>query len=101
VTYYAELTYFERGGSVSSSDQVIQVEVPWNDHVTAYDEAHFVTYIRILDASAAGMSLHQIASMILGIDPSKEPAKATTAASNHLRRAQWMTTHGYRDLLNS
>lgn len=84
-----------------SGDQVIQVEVPWDDHVTAYDEAHFVTYVRILDASAAGVNLQQIASMILGIDPFTEPEKAIKAASSHLRRAQWMTTHGYRDLLSS
>ena len=93
--------FVDEGVWVSGNHQTLQVEVPWSDHVTAYDEAHFVTYIRILDANAAGVSLHEIASMILGIDPCAEPDKATKAASNHLRRAQWMTTHGYRDLLNS
>jgi hypothetical protein len=29
-------------------------EVPWADAITPYDEAHFVTYLRLLDAEAEG-----------------------------------------------
>jgi hypothetical protein len=86
---------------VNSNDQTLQIEIPWADYITAYDEAHFVTYIRVLDANAAGASLHQIASVILGIDPQTDPDKAMRAASNHLRRAQWMSAQGYRHLLDS
>jgi hypothetical protein len=35
-------------------DPVIADEVPWSDHVTEYDEEHFITYLRLLDADAEG-----------------------------------------------
>ena len=77
----------------------VQTDVPVVDAITPYDEAHFAVYVRILDASAAGASLEEIAANILGIDPKAEPERASRAAVNHLRRARWMTTHGYRHLL--
>jgi hypothetical protein len=36
---------------------------------------------------------------VLGIDPANEPARAKQALDSHLRRAHWMTEHGYRHLL--
>jgi hypothetical protein len=84
---------------MTGNDQCIETEVPWADAITPYDEAHFEVYVRILDASAAGASLDEIAATILGIDPRAEPGRARQTALNHLRRAQWMTTHGYRYLL--
>src|SRR5487761_1194212 len=30
-------------------------DVPWSDTITAYDEAHFVVYLRLLDAVADGL----------------------------------------------
>ena len=84
---------------MTGHEQSIEADVPWADAITPYDEAHFALYVRILDASAAGASLEEIAATILGIDPRTEPDKAHRAASNHLQRARWMTTHGYRYLL--
>jgi hypothetical protein len=81
--------------------QSLQIEVPWAEGVTPYDEANLVTYLRVLDANAAGASLEEIALDILGLDPGTDPDDARKAASSHLRRAQWMTTNGYRYLLNS
>jgi hypothetical protein len=76
-------------------------EVPWADHVTQYDQEHFMTYLRLLDAAADGASEEEMARIVLGIDPRKEPERAEKALASHLKRAQWMTTHGYRDLLES
>jgi len=74
-------------------------EAPWSDRVTAYDEAHFVVYVRLLDARADGASDEEMCRIVLGIDPAKEPARAYKALRSHLDRAVWMTETGYRDLL--
>jgi hypothetical protein len=76
-------------------------EVPWCDHVTPYDEAHFVVYLRLLDASKGGASEDEMLRIVLGIDPAKEPERARQALQSHLKRARWMTEMGYRDLLDS
>ncbi len=79
--------------------QTIADEVPWSDSLTAYDQAHLVVYLRLLDANADGASQHEMAEVILGIDPVKEPARAARAVDSHLRRARWMTQTGYRQFL--
>lgn len=75
-------------------------EVPWSEQVTDYDERHFIVYLRLLDASADGASNDEMCRIVLGIDPAKEPERAKQALDSHLRRARWMTEHGYRDLLS-
>ena len=80
-------------------DPPIADEVPWSPRVTPYDEEHFVVYIRLLDALAAGAAPDEMARIVLGIDPAKEPQRAETALQSHIRRAQWMTTDGYLQLL--
>jgi len=74
-------------------------EVPWSDEVTAYDEAHFTVYIRLLDAEADGATEDEMAMIVLGIDPARTPERARKALASHLRRAHWMTECGYRHLL--
>ncbi len=78
----------------------IAEEVPWSDGVTGYDEAHFVVYVRLLDASADGASEDEMSRIVLGIDPALEPERARKALKSHLERARWMTKAGYRDLLS-
>jgi hypothetical protein len=75
-------------------------EVPWSEQVTEYDERHFIVYLRLLDASADGATNDEMCRIILGIDPVREPERARQALDGHLRRARWMTEHGYRDLLS-
>lgn len=75
-------------------------EVPWSDNITTYDEAHFVAYLQLLDASVAGVAIDEMARIVLGIDPAKEPDRAQKAVTSHLRRAQWMMEKGYRHLLD-
>lgn len=82
-----------------SHDPKIANEVPWSDHVTAYDRAHFTVYLRLLDAATDDASDDEMSRIVLGIDPTTEPARAKHALDSHLRRARWMTEHGYRNLM--
>src|SRR5258708_36029789 len=77
----------------------IAEEVPWSDSVTGYDETHFVVYLRLLDATADGASEDEMARIVLGIDPAREPERARKALKSHLKPARGMTKAGYRDLL--
>lgn len=81
-------------------DPEIADEVPWSDAITPYDEAHFVTYVRLLDAEAEGADWHEAARLVLHRDPDAEPDRAWRCWEAHLKRARWMTEHGYRQLLN-
>ena len=83
----------------SSRNPPIANEVPWSDHVTAYDREHFTVYLRLLDASADGASAEEMSRIVLDINPTKEPARAKQALDSHLLRARWMTEHGYRHLM--
>jgi hypothetical protein len=72
---------------------------PDADVLTPYDEQHLVTYLRLLDADAEGADWTEAASVVLHINPSREPERARRAWETHLARAKWMTEHGYRHLL--
>ncbi|MDE2442344.1 MAG: DUF2285 domain-containing protein [Betaproteobacteria bacterium] len=72
---------------------------PAGEIVTTYDERHFVTYLRVLDAEAEGADWREIATIVFGLNPSVEPERAKRVYESHLDRARWMTTHGYRNLL--
>ncbi len=74
-------------------------EVPWADSLTDYDQTHLIVYLRLLDAAAEKANPEEMARIILGIDPAREPQRAQKSLASHLRRAQWMTEHGYRHLL--
>jgi hypothetical protein len=80
-------------------DPAIADEVPWSEGITDYDEAHFVVYLRLLDACAEGASEEEMLRLVLGIDPATAPERARRALASHLARARWMTERGYRDLL--
>ena len=73
-------------------------EVPWLDGITEYDNQHDETYIRLLDANKEGVGKDEMARLILGIDPAREPERARKAVESHLARAIWMTEVGYRYL---
>ncbi|TIW03188.1 MAG: hypothetical protein E5V77_04100, partial [Mesorhizobium sp.] len=67
-------------------------EVPWSDRITAYDKDHFTTYMRLLDASADNATEEEMAKVILGIDPAREPERARNVLRSHLDRANWVVT---------
>lgn len=76
-----------------------QDEVPWSDQLTDYDLAHFKTYVRLLDAAASGASYSEMSQDIFGLDSETDKERAYRVVEAHLKRAQWMTTQGYRQLL--
>jgi hypothetical protein len=74
-------------------------EPPQLDRVSAYDEAHLASYIRLLDAEAEGADWREVAAIIFGLDPNEAPERAKRMYDSHLARAHWMTQKGYRHLL--
>jgi hypothetical protein len=72
---------------------------PVSARVTPYDERHFVTYLRLLDAAAEGADWREAVRIVFDIDPEREPERARLVHDSHLARARWMTDNGYRHLL--
>lgn len=72
---------------------------PADDRITAYDERHFVTYLRLLDAAEEGADWQEVAQIVFEIDAAVEHDRARMVHDAHLERARWMTTRGYRHLL--
>jgi Uncharacterized conserved protein (DUF2285) len=67
--------------------------------LTAYDEEHMITYMRVLDADQQGADWREFSRIVLRIDPDTEAHRARRAFESHLSRARWMTEQGYRHLL--
>ena len=82
-------------------DPEIADEVPWADAITPYDEDHFITYLRLLDAEAEGADWREVARIVLHRDSDAEPDRARRCWEAHLERGRWMTEHGYRHLLDA
>ncbi len=62
--------------------------------LTAYDEEHVVTYIRLLQAEGEGADWREVARVILHMDPERDPERARRAYQSHLARAKWVTEQG-------
>lgn len=67
--------------------------------LTSYDRAHMKIYMRLLDAEMDGADWCEAVTVLFGIDPAKEPERASRIHRTHLARARWMTEHGYRQLV--
>ncbi|WP_454651282.1 DUF2285 domain-containing protein [Bradyrhizobium liaoningense] len=67
---------------------------PADQTLTAYDERHVVTYMRLLQAESEGADWMEVARVVLHIDPAQEPDRARNAYQSHLARAKWMTEQG-------
>ncbi len=72
---------------------------PTGPEITIYDEAHFVTYMRLLDAEADKADWTEVACIVLHRDPIAETDRTRACWESHLARAQWMTKTGYRKIL--
>jgi hypothetical protein len=72
---------------------------PFAERLTAYDKEHLITYLRLLDADAAGIDWAEASRVIVHIDPDREPNRARRGYHSHLKRSKWMTEFGYRYLL--
>ena len=86
---------------MSQQQTEIADTAPSEPRLTDYDRAHLTAYIRLLDAAADNADWKEAASLILGMDAKSEPDRARRAYDSHLARAKWMTSAGYRDLLQS
>ena len=70
---------------------------PDSPRLTAYDERHLTTYLRLLDADEEGADWREAVRIIFGLDPEHE--RSRIVHESHLARARWMTETGYRHLL--
>ncbi len=73
---------------------------PTGNAITVYDERHFVTYLRLLDAKAEGAHWSEVARIVLHRDPLGEELRTYRCWQSHLERAQWMSREGYRRILD-
>ncbi|WP_265519253.1 DNA -binding domain-containing protein [Nitratireductor luteus] len=80
-------------------DPDVDDEAPSGPDITPYDEAHFLTYLRLLDADAEGADWAEVSRIVLHRDPVDEEARTRRCWESHLTRAHWMTKHGYRRIL--
>jgi hypothetical protein len=96
---YLSLPSINRRLNMARRDPAVDDQAPTASTLTTYDRDHLTIYLRLLDADAEGADWKEVAQIVLGIDPEKDPTRAHTAWESHLRRAKWMTTNGYEDLL--
>ncbi|AQQ05385.1 hypothetical protein B0E33_18865 [Roseibium algicola] len=71
---------------------------PSSDHFTAYDAAHFSTYMQLLTFASDHASIDEMAQAVFGIDPATDPAHARQMVEAHLKRANWLLASGYKEL---
>jgi len=62
--------------------------------LTAYDEEHMITYMRVLDVDQQGAGWREVSRIVLRIDPDTEAHRARRVFESHLSRARWMTEQG-------
>lgn len=72
---------------------------PSAERITAYDRQHLKTYLRLLDAEAAGASWQEAIRKLHGEDSSSDPARLERMHALHLARAKWVRDGGYLQLL--
>ncbi len=71
---------------------------PQIERVNGYDERHFVTYLRLLEAAKEDASWQEVAAIVFGLDVAANPERAKRVYDSHLARAQWMSEAGYLQL---
>ena len=72
---------------------------PTGNDITPYDEQHYVTYLRLLDAKAEGADWQEVARIVLHRDPAADEARTRRCWESHLARAEWLSREGYRRIL--
>jgi hypothetical protein len=83
---------------VPSTDPPVADNAPQSATLTRYDEQHFITYLRLLDAEQAGADWREVAKIVLHLDPALDEARAKRAWESHLARAHWLSENGYRQM---
>lgn len=80
-------------------DPGVDDEAPTGDKITTYDEQHYITYLRLLDAKADQADWAEVARIVLHRDPIEEKERTYRCWQSHLERAQWLSREGYRKIL--
>lgn len=75
-------------------------EAPSGRTLTPYDEAHLITYLRLLDAAHDNADWREVAKLVLHIEPATDPERARKSWESHMARAHWLAKGGYRRLLD-
>jgi hypothetical protein len=65
-------------------DPDVDDQAPTGPDITVYDEEHFVTYLRLLDAQADGADWTEVARIVLHRDPIAEEARTRACWESHL-----------------
>ena len=81
-------------------DPNVENEAPAGTLLTDYDQQHFVTYLRLLDAEAEGADWKEVARIVLHRDPFGDEVQTRRCWESHLARAQWLSREGYRRVLD-
>ncbi|WP_234190148.1 DUF2285 domain-containing protein [Shinella sp. NM-101] len=74
--------------------------VPEGETITEYDRSHMKLYMRLFDSSANGADWREAVELSFEIDPSLQTERARRVYDNHLARARWMVSIGYRLLVD-
>ncbi|WP_432475212.1 DNA -binding domain-containing protein [Brucella anthropi] len=80
-------------------DPDVEDEAPRGADITTYDEQHYVTYLRLLDACRDGADWQEVARIVLHRDPDRDEAGTRRCWESHLERARWLSNKGYRRIL--
>lgn len=72
---------------------------PADERLTAHDRQLAKTYLRLLDADAAGATWQEAACYVFGVDPTSRPEELERTHAAHLARAKWLRDGGYLRLL--
>ena len=73
----------------------VDTDAPTSSEITLYDQQHFLTYARLLDAEASGADWRESVRAILYVDVGQYPEAARRCWDSHLVRAHWIATRGY------
>lgn len=84
---------------VPELDPDVDDEAPAGDVITPYDEQHYITYLRLLDANAEDADWTEVARIVLHRDPVADRDRTYRCWRSHLERAQWLSRAGYRKIL--
>lgn len=82
-----------------SSDQINQLSDL--QELTPYDRQHLATYLSLLYAEGQGTSIEDMAREILSLAPDLDPVTRRSIVEEHLARARWLATSGYKHLLEN
>lgn len=85
--------------SGASNELTLVERAPSAKRLTAYDEAHLITYLRLLDANASGERGTGLLQIVLDDNPALSQLQAGRAVASHLKRALWISATGYRQFL--